>query len=102
MERVLSESYLNCFILLPLVYQFAVRLPHEVATATALECGEYNAHLYVSHVLKSSQNTSLEEHLHRERGREREGERERRGRECMSINRYITNIVESTHNFINI
>ena len=48
---------------IPLVYQLAVELPHEVATAAGLECGEHNAHLHVSLVLEFSQHSSFEEHL---------------------------------------
>lgn len=48
---------------IPLVHQLAVELPHQVASAARLEGGEHNAHLYVSLVLKSSQNSSSEEHL---------------------------------------
>lgn len=39
---------------LPLVKELAVHLPHEVATATALECSQNDAHLHVPHVLQST------------------------------------------------
>lgn len=50
LKNVLADG--NGF--LPLVKQLAVHLPHEVTTATALECSQNYAHLNIPHVLQST------------------------------------------------
>ena len=50
-------------VFLPLVYQFSVKLPHEVASTAGLVRGEHNAHLHISLVLEPTQHPSSEEHL---------------------------------------
>lgn len=63
LRNVKGELHLGCAQASPLVLEFLVLFPHEVAAAEGLHLGEDLGKTLIPHVLQSTQHPCTEEHL---------------------------------------